>query len=524
MTNTILAISTCGSQRVQDPTTQQTVSAHKIGYTSAAAPILLALYGERARNVSPHQASYVYIQIEGETVVRHGYILLNVTAEEIARAETTARHFHRAAAYLWREGVWRELPNSRTADYAPVQPRSGPDFNPVGFRPPSPSTGERESVVKGITVERSQREEGGSVWWWLLGETYPHRQLLKRHGARFSGKRKAWYFVGDKLPNAIARLVTGEAQCSAKLPNDEPGAVDEAAAILGMPVKEAPAVEPPPLFQIGQTVYARHELETPDGKAVLTGTQGTIARLYNRNATHGWSYDVDFEGIGVCWSFERELTPHEPLPGIKITRGAVAPPGAALPLTDAEIQRTLIARLTEGIEYGQKSPVEEVAAAEPEIEASTVTDEAPLPAIRIFRPASIPAEGEPLDAVQTAIRTVKTQPLVLMQQNTPINGRVARIEQASVGELTGSITGNVWCYGYAVHEGICVYLNMGGPRMAVEAIRAKLSKGDIVNCVPWDAPAIELTAGEGNSGMFHDFMQNIPEAKFTSLILRFCCT
>lgn len=40
-----------------------------------------------------------------------------------------------------------------------------------------------------------------------------------------------------------------------------------------------------------------------------------------------------------------------------------------------------------------------------------------------------------------------------------------------------------------------------------------------MNCVPWDAPTIELTAGEGNSGMYHDFMQNIPEAKFMSLIL-----
>ena len=55
--------------------------------------------------------------------------------------------------------------------------------------------------------------------------------------------------------------------------------------------------------------------------------------------------------------------------------------------------------------------------------------------------------------------------------------------------------------------------------MAVEAIRARLAKGDIVNCVPWDAPAVELTAGEGNTGKYSDFMQNIPEAKFTSLIL-----
>ena len=38
--------------------------------------------------------------------------------------------------------------------------------------------------------------------------------------------------------------------------------------------------------------------------------------------------------------------------------------------------------------------------------------------------------------------------------------------------------------------------------MAVEAIRAKLIKGEIANCVPWDAPAVELTAGEGNTGMY----------------------
>jgi len=55
--------------------------------------------------------------------------------------------------------------------------------------------------------------------------------------------------------------------------------------------------------------------------------------------------------------------------------------------------------------------------------------------------------------------------------------------------------------------------------MAVEAIRAKFSKGDQVNCMQWDAPSIELTAGEGETGKYAAFMQNIPEAKFTSLIL-----
>ena len=93
------------------------------------------------------------------------------------------------------------------------------------------------------------------------------------------------------------------------------------------------------------------------------------------------------------------------------------------------------------------------------------------------------------------------------------------IPQTPCGELSGSITGNVWAYGWAIHEGICIYLNLGGPRMAVEAIRAKLAKGDIVSCVPWDAASADLTAGEGNTGMYAAFTQNIPEAKFTSLIL-----
>jgi hypothetical protein len=236
-------------------------------------------------------------------------------------------------------------------------------------------------------------------------------------------------------------------------------------------------------------------------------------RLYQHNAKHGWSYDVDFEQTGVCWSFERELTPHEPIPGIKVVRGAVVPPGAVLPPTDAEIKRTML-------EYGQQPPAEKVLTeSKQEDEQVSPPTEEQKPAIRILKPAPIPADGEPLDTVQTAIRTIKTQPFASVQRESAANGRAVRIDQAYVGELTGSITGNVWCYGYAVHEGVCIYLNMGGPRMAVEAIRAKLSKGDQVTVVPWDAPSVELTAGEGNSGMYKDFFANIPEARFTSLIL-----
>jgi len=142
------------------------------------------------------------------------------------------------------------------------------------------------------------------------------------------------------------------------------------------------------------------------------------------------------------------------------------------------------------------------------------------PAVRVMKSVPIPADGTPLDDLQSAIVQAKTQPKLVLHNTVSSQKRtLAAIGQSYIGELTGSISGNVYCYGYSIHDGICVFVNMGGPRMAVEAIRAKLSKGDIVNCTPWDAPAVELTAGEGNSGMYHDFMQNIPEARFTSLIL-----
>lgn len=617
----IISVDTYGSMRITAPQTGKPVSAYKLGYTTAVTAVLLALYGENARDVSPKQASYRYVQIDGDVVVRHGHILLTLTAAELAKMEQITRQSHRAGVFLWWDKQWWAFPDSSHPDYSEPGYRVGPTFDPTGFRPPSPSTGKRETIVSGVSVERSQREEGGRVWWWLSGETYPHRELLKRYGARFSSRRKQWYFIGAELPAAIRVLVTSETQSdpeasdeepespllaifggriigkeraangdvivkgengvfatrttmdnrfgetkalwvfdlppqsrvgnplpailtalqrngavyaiynqqwrfeeaervaavdtlveSVPFTDDEPCTVDEAASLLGMQIKSAPVAEPPPrLFALHDTAYARHDLETADGKPLPTGTRGKVVKLYHHNAKHGWSYDVDFEQIGICWSFERELTPHEPIPGIKIVRGAVVPPGAVLPPTDAEIKRTMI-------EYGQQPPVEEAVTANEDEPVSPLTEEQPA-AIRIFKPVPLPDDGEPLDAVQTAIRSVKAEPIAAVQGAAITNGRTARIEQAYVGELTGSITGEVFCFGYAVHEGICIYVNMAGPRMGVEAIRAKLSKGDQVSVVPPDAPAVELTAGEGNSGMYHPYLHYLPEARFASLIL-----
>jgi len=513
----ILAISTYGSHRVKDPQTKQIVSAHKIGYTSAAADLLLALYGDLARDVSSKRASYRYIQITGDTTVRHGYLLLKLSDTELAQAETLARLHHRVGAYLYRDGHWQELPNQQNTEYTESVSRSGPSFNPMGYRVVSPATGDKEPATDHIIVEMTQRNPADTPWYWLRGDTYPHREQLKRWGCRWSKKRKAWYFIGATLPDAVQQLIDElETTASANEDEQDPCSLEEVVAVLGLKVDEQQSTTqsdyPPRLFDLNETVYARHDLETPDGKAVPTGTSGVITRLYNRNPKHGWSYDVDFTDIGTGWYFERELSSLEPTAGIRITYGQVVPPEAPAPLSDMEIKRALI-------ESGhQPEPIEvnEPVSNNPE---NMEEDE---PKIRIIKPMLEVTDDEEQDAIISAVRQTKTESLPVhqpVQQSTTGRRNLLAIPQSICGELTGSITGSVWCYGYGVYDGICIYLNMGGPRMAVEAIRAKLAKGDIVSCVPWDAPGIELTAGEGNTGMYSAFMQNIPEAKFTSLIL-----
>jgi hypothetical protein len=408
--DSILAVATYSSQRIKHPHTKKTISAYKVGYTSAASAVLLALFGNKARDVSPRQASYYYIQIDAEVTVRHGFILLKVNDEELARADSVTRRFHRAAVYHWRDGKWFELPTSQNNQYSEATTRSGcPTFDPAGFRLVSPATGEKEAAVEGIRVEKSQRDPNQKPWFWLLGDTYPHRETLKRWGARFSPKRRAWYYIGWELPEDIRLLVT----------------------------------------HITETTNA--ETEAPSA-----------------------------------------------------------------PTMSPELEAQILEVLAEDDAVARHEAVSDTV----EVDHVELPTEADKPAVRVMKPSSIPVDGTPLDEVQTAIVQAKTKPTSVLRQTAVSQKRtLTAIGQSYVGELTGSISGDVHCYGYAIHEGICVFVSMGGPRMAVEAIRAKLSKGDIVNCTPWDAPAVELTAGEGNTGMYHDYMQNIPEAKFTSLIL-----
>ena len=203
MSDHVLAIATYGSQRVKHPRTGQLISAYKIGYSTAAADVLLAVC-PTAEDVSSRHASYRYVRLADATI-RHGYLLVKVSAEALSQAETLTRQTYRAGVFLWRDDNWWSLPNEEN-DYAEPIPHSGPSFNPAGLLALSAETGERESAVSGIQIERSQRDGGSEPWWWISGDTYPHRDLLRMKGCRWSKKRKAWYFIGAALPAEVQAL------------------------------------------------------------------------------------------------------------------------------------------------------------------------------------------------------------------------------------------------------------------------------------------------------------------------------
>lgn len=339
MSEHIIAIASYGSHRVKHPQTGQTISAYKMGYSSAASAVLLALYGSRARDVSSKQASYHYIQINAEVTIRHGYILLKVSDTELAQVEALTRQTHRPAVYRWLDGAWYELPSQLSADYQPPVGRSGPNFNPIGMQMVSASTGEIEAAIAGIVVEKSQRSANDTPWYWLRGDTYSHRETLKRCGCRWSKKRKSWYFIGVQLPDAVQVLID---EVDTQQPetvsdeNGEPCSVEEAAAILGLCVKDQPSALP-----------------------------------------------KDTDVMQQSDDEETEQLPDEP-------------------------------------------------------------DD--VPKIRIIKPVLDVADGDEPDAIVTAVRETRPEALPVIQSSIINNGRrnLVRIPQAPCGELTGSISGNVW--------------------------------------------------------------------------------
>ena len=144
------------------------------------------------------------------------------------------------------------------------------------------------------------------------------------------------------------------------------------------------------------------------------------------------------------------------------------------------------------------------------------------------RKAIAPRRDDAADDVDRAILSQSTADRVASAGQAATcrqAGQVLDIPTEPVGELTGRVSGNVTCYGYAIDNGICVYLNLGGPRTSVEAIRSTMNDGGIAQLTPFsDDPSLELTASSDQvdgvrKGMYQTTMSNLSRARFFNAIL-----
>jgi hypothetical protein len=598
MTLHIIALNTYGSHRVTDPRTKQTVSAYKMGYSQPTALILLSLFGEQARNVTPRQASYHYIHLQSEVSVHSGFILIQVDEPQLDKVLKITRTHPSdfLGVYLWRDEQWWIFPTQQ-GDFQTAIGRSGPAFNPLSYRPRT-IDGQRPSPVSGIIAEKSQRSADDTPWWWLTGDTYPHREALKSAGCRWSKLRKAWYFIGLQLPQAVENLLDKPQETPEETPlapepeDDAPCSLAEASAILGLPApgpdrnprldEPAPtrrfaigekvyvtqsvtasdgtqlhkgwdgrivefhaklpqslvkfgswtafvqdeflASTPPHQFELGQRVYLAHTLRVSmdgpkEGQLLPMDAAGVVVRRYEYKPSaqyqHRLAYDVKFDDHGLHSLFQDALR-DEPtaIPGIVRHETLHVMFGVRIEdVMRAEMER----RQSIPQDYKLLDELADVEPEPPQIddvpqENAAPEDAAPPPIRRL------PAH-EPDKRLAQITMTPRTSPRAPIQRTN-----LARIEQRFVGELSGSISGSVYCYGYALHKDMCIVLNLGGPHMAVEAIRARLNNGEVVNLTHHNGPSLDLEPGwdeEGAplKGAYTVFVQNLPEAKFTSMIL-----
>ncbi|MEM9955270.1 MAG: hypothetical protein AAF846_26925 [Chloroflexota bacterium] len=468
---TIIAAKTYGTQ---SKTYQgKRVSALKIGYIGIVAQVLLSIL-PNVVDISSKRDSYVYLYIPQKPKLRQGWLFIELSADKLSILETlTSRSKSDSGLVVWRDKQWMLPPNQSEASYrACIGAYTSPKGSPVGLWAirADGTIGSPESTRDQLIAEYSKLDPNKAAWWWLAGNdaTYAHRDTLKAIGCRWRYKRRAYTYIGDKLPESLLELLDNAEECRAIMAGmpaeqarqryrdladtktdtvdvdaHDPCSLEEAQAILGVKLSEA-----------NHPTKVKEEPEK------------TLCVCEDDDGPKGW-----FPAKRV---------------GTWVACGVCNPNGTNMPPANAS---------------------------DPDAEKP--------PAVRIIQACKLPEDASDDDSINTAIRHASTLATATSFKPTVpvIAQKTQPIPQDPVGELTGSVIANVFCYGYATHAGKLIYLNMGGPRSGVEAIRAKLSQGQIINLIPETGPSLELTSGEGNTGKYTAFINNLSEARFVSMIL-----
>ena len=198
-----IAVLTYGKEKHGDQ------SDFKLGQ-GAGMNVLLDLFGNHAREFVAPRASYRYVNLDVKGISAHrNYLVLCINPDEKAQVETICRQQGSYTwVYLWENDTrrWLEFPSAPQAHYIDPSSYGGscPKFPPTHARfvTPSKLTDDAPEISSagGLTVTQS------GDWWWIAGDTYPHREALRNAGAHWSKSRREWYYKGHDLPQAIRDL------------------------------------------------------------------------------------------------------------------------------------------------------------------------------------------------------------------------------------------------------------------------------------------------------------------------------
>ncbi|MEO1440939.1 MAG: hypothetical protein AAFV33_11080, partial [Chloroflexota bacterium] len=171
---------------------------------------------------------------------------------------------------------------------------------------------------------RTQRSASDTPWWWITGDTYPHRAAFKAAGCRWSRKRKSWYFVGETLPKAVQEIID-MAAFDAKVETAQPKPEQRVGKGAGGK------------FKVGDRVQAADDFMALGGGTIKGGTLGIVKQCFGEAGELGYSYTVDFAVSGETWCFEMDLASAPETPPPPVTPQAVAEPPAEPVAAQAEI-------------------------------------------------------------------------------------------------------------------------------------------------------------------------------------------
>ena len=473
----IIAVSTYGTQRKSYQ--NKRVSALKIGYSGIISDILLALLPS-AVDVSSKRDSYVYIYLPKKPKLRRNWLFIELEADKLAILESmTVKYTFNSGLVIWRNSQWMLPPTKDKLSYQACVSANSPQGSPVGLWTirADGTVGSPESTRDQLVAEYSKLDPNKAAWWWLAGNdaTYEHREALKEAGCRWRYKRRAYAYIGDKLPERLLELLDNAEECRAIMD--------------GMPAEQAKrryrmASEVSDMIDVDVDVDVDVDSHDPCSLEEAQAILGVNLSGAGRSDT------VQKAPVVLTCACEDQDGPTGWIPaknlGTWIACAVCNPNGTHMPQANAS---------------------------DPDADK--------LPAVRIIQARKLTEDSSADDSISTAIRHASKLPAPKsFKPTTPVIAqKMQTIPQEAVGELTGSVVANVYCYGYATDAGKLIYLNMGGPRSGVEAIRAKLSQGQAINLIPEDGPSIELTAGEGNTGMYSAFINNLSEARFVSIVL-----